>query len=127
MDFNEILQNIDWMSLLGTIWTIVFVPIGKAIYDWLKSKKLDGYGVILYEEVIKAVKSVQQAVVDDLKNGDGWTDEKKQEAKELAKNKAIQALSSIVYRTLKEANDDFDSYLDNLVETAIFDIKNGLK
>lgn len=124
---EEILQNIDWIALLSAIWTIVLVPIGKEIYSWLKSKKLDEYGVILYEEVVKATKSVQNAIVDDLKGTDGWNEEKKNEVREIAKDKAIQALSSITYRALKEANEDFEEYLDSLVDTALFDIKNGLK
>lgn len=122
-----ILQSIDWLSLLSAIWTIVLVPIGKQIYDYLKSKKLDGYAKILYDEVLNAVKSVQNAIVDDLKGTDGWTEEKKYEVKEIAKSKAIQALSSIVYKTLKEANEDFEEYLDSLVDSALWDIKNGLK
>lgn len=124
---EKILQNIDWMSLLTAIWTIVLVPIGKQVYDWFKSKKLDGYAKILYEEVVKAVKSVQSAIVDDVKGTEGWTDSKKAEVKEIAKDKAIQALSSIAYRTLKEANKDFDEYLNTLIDTALFDVKNGLK
>lgn len=124
---ENILQNIDWMSLLSAIWTIILVPIGKQIYDYLKSKKLDGYAKILYEEVVKAVKSINQSVVDDIKGTDGWDDETKERLRELAKDKAIQALSSIAYKTLKEANEDFDEYLDSLVESALFDVKNGLK
>lgn len=123
---ENILQDIDWMSLLSAIWTIVLVPIGKQIYDYLKSKKLDEYGVILYEEVVKAVKAINQSVVDDIKGTEGWNEETKESIKELAKDKAIQALSSIVYRALKEANEDFDDYLDSLIESAIFDIKHGL-
>lgn len=124
---KEILQNVDWMSLLTAIWTIVLVPIGKQVYDWFKSKKLDGYAKILYEEVVKSVKSVQSAIVDDVKGTEGWTDSKKAEVKEIAKDKTIQALSSIAYRTLKEANKDFDKYLNTLIDTALFDVKNGLK
>lgn len=124
---ETILQSIDWMSLLSAVWTIVLVPIGKQTYDYLKSKKLDGYAKILYDEVLNAVKSVQNSTVDDLKGTDGWTEEKMHEVKEIAKSKAIQALSSIVYKTLKEANEDFNEYLDSLVDSALWDIKNGLK
>ena len=125
----EFLQNldIDWMTLLGTIWTIVLVPIGKHILELLKAKKLDSYAIILYEEVVKAVKAINQSIVDDIKNGEEWTDEKKYEVKELCKTKAIQALSSVAYKTLKEANEDFNEYLDSLVESALWDVKNGLK
>lgn len=124
---EQILQTIDWMTLLSAIWTIILVPIGKQLLDYLKAKKLDGYAVILYEEVVKSVKAINQSVVDDIKNSDEWTDEKKYEIKELCKTKVIQALSSIAYRTLKEANEDFEEYLDSLVESALFDIKYNLK
>lgn len=124
---ENLLQNIDWMALVTAIWTIVLVPIGKQIYNWLKSKKLDKYASILYEEVVKSVKSVYETSVKDLKGTADWTDEKKEEVKELAKNKAVQALSTIAYKTLKEANTDFDEYLDSLIGTALYDIKNGLK
>lgn len=124
---SELLQNIDWMSLISAIWTIVLVPIGKQIYDWLNSKKLDKYTLILYDEVVKAVKSVYETTVKDLKGTEGWDEETKEYVKELAKNKAIQALSSIAYKSLKEANEDFEEYLDSLVGTALYDVKNGLK
>ena len=124
---KEILQTIDWMSLISAIWTIVLVPIGKQIYDWLKSKKLDKYVSILYDEVVKAVKSVYETTVKDLKGTEGWDEETKEYVKELAKDKAIQALSSIAYKSLKEANENFEEYLDSLIGTALYDVKNGLK
>lgn len=124
---ENILQDIDWISLLSAIWTIILVPIGKQVYDWLKSKRLDKYGVILYDEVVKAVKSVYETTVKDIKGTSEWTEEKQNQVKELAKDKATQALSSIIYRSLKEANEDFEEYLDSLVGTALFDIKNGLR
>lgn len=125
---KELLQELDWITLLTTIWTVILVPIGKQAYDWFKSKKLDDYAKILYEEVTKAVKSVYEVTVKDIKNNpELWTDEKKEEVKEMAKAKAIQALSSITYKTLREANEDFDEYLDSLIGSALYDIKNGLK
>ena len=125
---NELLQELDWLTVLSTIWTVILVPIGKELYDWFKSKKLDAYVKILYEEVTKAVKSVYEVTVKDIKNNpELWTDEKKEEVKERAKAKAIQALSSIAYKTLKEANEDFEEYLDSLIGCVLYDIKNGLK
>lgn len=125
---EEILQNIDWIALFSAIWTIILVPIGKQVYDWFKSKKLDGYATILYEEIVKAVKSVYEVTVKDIKNNtELWTEDMKNEVKETAKTKALQALSSITYRSLKEANEDFEEYLDSLVGTALYDVKNGLK
>lgn len=118
------LQNLDWMALLSTIWTVILVPLGTQIYKWLESKKLDKYASILYIEVTKAVKSVYETTVKDIKGTEEWTEEKQDEVKELAKTKAIQALSNIVYKTLKEANSDFDNYLDSLIGAALYDIKH---
>ena len=124
---NEVLQNINIMELLSAIWTVVLVPIlgyaWKQAYSWLETKKLDKYATILYEEVIKSVKSVYQTTVENTKGTDAWTDEKMKEVKELAKTKAIQALTMTVYRSLKEANSDFEDYLDNIVESSIYDLK----
>lgn len=125
---NEVLQNINIMELLSAIWTVVLVPIlgyaWKQAYSWLETNKLDKYATILYEEVVKAVKSVYETSVKDLKKSADWTPEKQEEVKELAKTKVCQALSTSIYRSLKETNSDFEDYLDSLVGTALFDIKN---
>lgn len=121
---KELVNNIDWMALLSAIWTIVLVPILTRIYSHLKDKKLDKYADILYSEVKKAVKSVYETEVKDIKGTDDWTPAKQEEVKNVAKEKAIQALNTIVYKTLKEANTDFDEYLDSLIGTALYDVKH---
>lgn len=116
------------MELLSTVWTVVLVPIlgyaWKQAYSWLEAKRLDKYASILYEEVVKSVKCVYEVEVKDIKKTADWTPEKQEEVKELAKTKVCQALSTSIYRCLKEANSDFEDYLDSLVGTALFDIKN---
>lgn len=125
---KDVLMNIDIMQLLSAIWTIVLVPIITylipPIYKWMKSKQIDKYGVILYTEVVKAVKAVYETEVKDIKKTSDWTVEKQNEVKELAKTKAVQALSNIAYNCLKEANSDFDEYLDSLIGTALYDVKH---
>lgn len=121
---KEVFQNIDWMALLSAIYTIVLVPILTKLYSYLKDKKLDKYADILYTEVKKAVKSVYETEVKDIKGTADWTPEKQEEVKNVAKEKAIQALNTIVYKTLKEANTDFDEYLDSLIGTALYDVKH---
>ncbi|WP_313069765.1 hypothetical protein [Lacrimispora sp.] len=126
---NEVLQSINIMEVLSTIWTVVLVPIlgyaWKQSYTWLQTKKLDKYATILYAEVVKSVKSVYEVEVKDIKKTSDWTPEKQMEVKELAKTKVCQALSTAIYKCLKEANSDFEDYLDSLVGTALFDIKNN--
>lgn len=127
---NEVLQNMNIMELLSAVWTVVLVPIltyaWKQMYAWLETRRLDKYASILYEEVTKSVKCVYETEVKDLKKTADWTPEKQIEVKELAKTKTIHALSTSVYKCLKEANSDFEDYLDSLVGTALFDIKNDV-
>ena len=121
---KEVFQNINWLELLSAIWTIILVPILTKLYSYLKDKKLDKYANILYTEVKKAVKSVYETEVKDIKGTEDWTPEKQTEVKTVAKEKAIQALNTIVYKSLKEANSDFDGYLDSLTGTALYDVKH---
>lgn len=121
---KEVFQNINWLELLSAIWTIVLVPILTRLHSYLRDKKLDKYADILYTEVKKAVKSVYETEVKDIKGTADWTPEKQAEVKAVAKEKAIQALNTIVYKSLKEANSDFEDYLDSLIGTALYDVKH---
>ena len=121
---KEFLASLDWMTLFSAIWTVILVPIGTQIYKYLKTKKLDKYALILYREVKNAVKSVYETEVKDIKGTDAWTEDKMNEVKEIAKQKAIQALNQSVYKCLKEANSDFESYLDSLITTSLYDLKH---
>lgn len=121
---KDFLASLDWMTLLSAIWTVILVPIGTQIYKYLKTKKLDKYALILYREVKNAVKSVYETEVKDIKGTDAWTEDKMNEVKEIAKQKAIQALNQSVYKCLKEANSDFEDYLDSLVTTSLYDLKH---
>ena len=121
---KDFLTSLDWMTLLSAIWTVILVPIGTQIYKYLKTKKLDKYALILYREVKNAVKSVYETEVKDIKGTDAWTEDKMNEVKEIAKQKAIQALNQSVYKCLKEANSDFEDYLDSLITTSLYDLKH---
>lgn len=125
---KDVLSSLDWTTILGVIWTAIILPIGTKILTtvnkWLEARKLDKYGQILYEEVKKAVKSVYESVVKDIKGTDNWTEEKMVEVRELAKTKILQALPMIIYKTLNEANSDFYDYLDSLIDTALYDEKH---
>ena len=125
---SELLKNLDWNEVIITIWTVILLPvltyIGKEVKEWAKSKKIDKYTDILENNVLKAVKDVYETVVKDIKGTEEWTTEKQEEVREIAKSKAIQSLSNSAYECLKVANNDFEEYLDTLIGTALFDIKN---
>ena len=125
---KDILSSLDWTTILGVIWTAIILPIGTKILTsvnrWLEARKLDKYGQILYDEVKKAGKAVYESGVKDIKGTDEWTEDKMNEVRELAKTKILQALPTIVYKVLSEANEDFGDYLDSLIDTAHYDTKN---
>ena len=126
---NQVLKNIDWTQIIYTIWTVVLLPIitlvGTQAGDYVKAKRIDKYTDILYQNVLDSVKDVYETIVKDIKcNTDLWTPEKQNQVKEIAKNKAINALTTSAYQVLKAANEDFDEYLDGLIGTALYDLKN---
>lgn len=124
---SEVLKGIEWNQVIYTLWTVVLLPVltyvGTEISKYAKSKKIDKYTDILYHNVVDAVKDVYETIVKDVKGSSGWTKEKQDEVKEIAKKKAINALTNSAYQTLKAANNDFDEYLDGLIGTALYDLK----
>ena len=128
---DKVLNNIDWTQVIYTIWTVVLLPIitylGTQIGNYVKAKKIDKYTDILYQNVVDAVKDVYETIVKDIKGTQDWTTEKMNEVKEIAKTKAINSLTSSAYQILKTANEDFDEYLDSLIGTALYDLKNYKK
>lgn len=128
---DKVLNNIDWTQVIYTIWTVVLLPIitylGTQIGNYAKAKKIDKYTDILYQNVVDAVKDVYETIVKDIKGTQDWTTEKMNEVKEIAKTKAINSLTSSAYQILKTANEDFDEYLDSLIGTALYDLKNYKK
>lgn len=124
---EEVLRGIDWNNVIYTVWTVVLLPIitylGTQINAYAKTKKIDKYTDILYQNVVDAVKDVYQTYVENMKGTEEWNDETKAYMKGLARTKTIYALTRSVYQSLKAANADFDEYLDSLIETAIYDLK----
>lgn len=124
---KELLQSLDWNAMITTLWTVILLPIltyiANEIRKYAKAKNVDKYTDILQNNVVNAVKDVYETIVKDIKGTEDWTEEKQAEVKEIAKQKAIMALSNSAYECLKEANDDFEDYLDSLVGTALFDVK----
>lgn len=125
---KELLLNIDWPQILDTLWTAALLPIityiGTQIADYARAKQIDHYTDILYQNVLDAVKDVYETIVKDIKGTSDWTLEKQKEVRTIAKTKAVNALTSSAYQILKAANDDFDHYLDTLIGTALYDLKN---
>lgn len=125
---NELLNSMDLQEVLSAIWTVILVPVftylGVEIKKWAEARKIDKYTDILIKCAASAVKDVYETIVKNIKGTEEWTPETQAEVKELAKRKIIAALSTAAYKCLKAANEDFEEYLDSLVESSLFDIKN---
>lgn len=121
---TEFLKEINWLEVISALWAFILVPILSKLNSYIKTKVVNQYAKILYKEVVNAVKSVYETEVKGIKGTKEWTDKKKAEVKEIAKNKAIQALSSSAYKCLITANKDFETYLDTLISTALYDVKH---
>ena len=125
---NELIKSLDWNTIITTVWTVILLPIltyvANEIRKYAKSKNIDKYTDILQNNVVNAVKDVYETIVKDIKGTEDLTEEKQEEVKEIAKQKALSALSNSAYQCLIEANADFEEYLDSLIGTSLFDIKN---
>lgn len=125
---KEILYSIDWTTLLQTVWTIAIIPfltfVGAEIKSYLKTKKLSKYTEMLYDAIETVVKDVQATLVDGVKGTDEWTEEKIEEIKRAAINKAISSMTMEGYKLLTEANADFEIWIDSIIQAKLYDLKN---
>ena len=125
---NEFLASLDWAAIISVIWTAVLLPIittiGKKINDKFKMQKIEKYTNMLYEAAEIVVRDIQQSIVDNIKNTDEWTEEKIEEIRKLAIDKAIASMSYEGYKILKEANLDLDSWIDSIIKAKLYDMKN---
>lgn len=125
---KEILLSVEWATALETIWTVVMLPLILKVVAMIKEKtkldKTNKYTKMLVEAVEKVVKEMYQTVVEEIKNTDEWNEEKKAEIKEIAVTKIIAALSAEAYTFLIELNEDFDEWVESLIESTLYDLKN---
>ena len=124
-------SSLDWGTLLTTIWTVILLPlatvIGTKINAIAKANKIEKYTNMLYTAAETVVKDLQDSVVKDIKGTDKWTDEKIEEIRQKAIDKAIASMSYEGYKILKEANSDFDSWVDSIIRAKLYDLKKENK
>lgn len=124
-------SSLDWGTLLTTIWTVILLPlatvIGTKINAIAKANKIEKYTNMLYTAAETVVKDLQDSVVKDIKGTDEWTDEKIEEIRQKAIDKAIASMSYEGYKILKEANSDFDTWVDSIIRAKLYDLKKESK
>ena len=120
-------SSLDWGTLLTTVWTVILLPlatvIGTKINAIAKANKIEKYTNMLYTAAETVVKDLQDSVVKDIKGTDEWTDEKIEEIRQKAIDKAIASMSYEGYKILKEANSDFDTWVDSIIRAKLYDLK----
>ena len=124
-------SSLDWGTLLTTVWTVILLPlatvIGTKINAIAKANKIEKYTNMLYTAAETVVKDLQDSVVKDIKGTDEWTDEKSEEIRQKAIDKAIASMSYEGYKILKEANSDFDTWVDSIIRAKLYDLKKESK
>jgi hypothetical protein len=117
MDYNEILMTLVTMVIIPAIGIV-----GKALYKYLqeniKDKRVQKYLLIATDCVTDAVADVAQTVVDHISDEE-WNDGTKQEAFEIAKEKALTHLGITGKTLLEEALGDFDGWINTKIEAEV--------
>lgn len=118
--------------LLPTLGTILtgFISWGlTALVKWLstktKNKEILGLVETITTVVNTAVKATYQSYVEGLKGTDAWTKEAQEAALKMALETAKQQLTMEALKYIEEQHGDIDDYLKSLVESILYDLKNG--
>jgi hypothetical protein len=99
--------------------------------NWLnskiKNKELAAFAATILTVVTAAVKATYQSYVESLKGTDAWTKEAQEKALQMALETAKNELTIGAIDYIKEQHGDVDSYLKTLIESVLYDLKNGKK
>lgn len=116
------------LSILGTILTALVTWISKEVIAWIKLKVKNAKAANYLSEAInivtRAVKTINQTYVDNLKGENLFDKEAQQNALDKACEIAQEQLSSEAKEYLQNCFGDIDNWLKNTVESVIYDLKN---
>ena len=123
MNFQQIL-----LTVIGIILT-TFVSWGcETLIVFIKNKMKNSKNAALLESAInivgRAVKSTYQTYVENLKDKDMFNKNAQIEALNKAKETARKELTSEAQAYITETFGSLDSWLENSIEAAIYDLKN---
>lgn len=110
------------MTGLATWGTTVLV---KWLNSKIKNKELLTFAETVLTVVNSAVKATYQSYVESLKGTDAWTKAAQEEALKMALLTAKEQLTIETLNYIKSQHGDVDAYLKNLIESILYDLKNG--
>ena len=105
--------------------------LATVIINWLnskiKNKEVAAMLTLIVNIVSNAVKATYQTYVENIKGTEAWTPEAQKEALNRALTIARSQLSADARKFIEEQFGDVDSYLLELIESILYDLKNGKK
>lgn len=105
--------------------------LATVIINWLnskiKNKEVAAMLTLIVNIVSNAVKATYQTYVENIKGTEAWTSEAQKEALNRALTAAQNQLSADARKFIEEQFGDVDSYLLELIESILYDLKNGKK
>lgn len=117
------------LSALGVIITGLASWGTAVLVKWLntkiKNKELVAFAETILTVVNSAVKATYQSYVEALKGTEAWTLEAQEKALQLALETAKEELTTEALKYIQEQHGDVDKYIKNLIESILYDLKNG--
>lgn len=117
------------LPLIGTLLSALGTWLAKVLIDWfnekIKDKKTASMLVFITNAVSNAVKVVYQTYVEHIKGTESWTKEAQAEALNKALVMAKKQLTLEALEFIEKYYGDIDEYISNLIETVLYNLKNG--
>lgn len=121
----------DWNGLIFSALSIIITGLAtwamslltKWLNDKLADKKSKKYADDILQIVSGAVKKTYQSYVEAIKGTDMWTIEAQQKALNIALGTAREAINLDTAQYISENYGDIDTYLTNLIESVLYDLK----
>lgn len=118
-------------SALGIIITGLVTWGTSILVNWLnskiKNKELAAFAITILNVVTAAVKATYQSYVEGLKGTDAWTKEAQDKALQMALETAKEELTVEAIAYIQQQHGDVDKYIKTLIESVLYDLKNGSK
>ena len=108
---------LSWLLAVGIKW----------VTSKIKNKELAALAATIISVTGNAVKATYQAYVEGIKGTDGWTKDAQEKALQNALETAKASLTVDALAYIQEQHGDIDAYLKTLVESILYDLKNGNK
>lgn len=108
---------LSWLLAVGVKW----------VTSKIKNKELAALAATILNVTGNAVKATYQVYVEGIKGTDGWTKDAQEKALQNALETAKSGLTVDALAYIQEQHGDIDAYLKTLVESILYDLKNGNK